>query len=197
VDGLGDTIEAKVEFSTRTAILQPARPDARPELPGLRSDVLGFDPPLVPLMRLEENLAEKLARFRRVIKSRDVYDLAMLGPQVRASLPLIREMTCFKAYLDIARDGLDAPTPFRGGGEYRGRAAHEVDDPDDLGLLVGGHADLPGLLAAIGEVYGQMGEPQGTLEERLARLNRADLYWAEQQHAQLRERYRVNPPAAH
>jgi len=27
-------------------------------------------------MRLEENLAKKLARFRRVIRSRDLYDLA-------------------------------------------------------------------------------------------------------------------------
>lgn len=78
VDGLGETMEAKIEFTRRPTLLMPTMPETRPDIPGFSPQLIGFDLPLVPLMRLEENLSEKLARFRRIIRSRDLYDLGLI-----------------------------------------------------------------------------------------------------------------------
>ena len=86
VDGVGTTMPSKLEFTGRPTLLPPIIPTARPEIGGVTPALLGFELPLIPLMRLEENLAEKLARFRRVIRSRDVYDLAEMGHLVRGQL---------------------------------------------------------------------------------------------------------------
>ena len=145
-------------------------------------------------MRLEENLAEKLARFRRIVRSRDVYDLSEMGREVRGQLDLIRQMLCFKVYLDIVRDGRVSSVPFRGGLEYVGRQVAEVVDPDDLGLMLGGSVDYASMLETIGAIFGPMGAPKGPLETRLATINQGDLYWAEQEYARLREAYRKSPP---
>ena len=86
-------------------------------------------------MRLEENLAEKLARFRRVIRSRDLYDLAEMGRDVRDQIDLVRQIVCFKVYFDVVRDGRESPSPFPAGPEYVGRKVVEIIDPDDLPTL--------------------------------------------------------------
>ena len=123
VDGVGTTMPSKLEFTRRSTLLPPIIPAARPEIGGVTPDLLGFEPPLIPLMRLEENLAEKLARFRRVIRSRDVYDLAEMGHLVRGQLDLVRQVLCFKVYLDIVRDGRESAVPFGSGPEFVGRTA--------------------------------------------------------------------------
>lgn len=194
VDGLGPTMETKLEFTHRPTMLPPVIPTSRPEISGISADLLGFELPLIPLMRLEENLAEKLARFRRIIRSRDVYDLSEMGREVRGQLDLIRQILCFKVYLDIVRDGRVSAAPFRGGPEYIGRQVAEVVDPDDLGLILGGKVDYASMLETIGAVFGPMSTPQGQLETRLATINRGDLYWAEEEYARLREAYRGSPP---
>lgn len=190
VDGIGETMEAKIEFARRPTLLPPVLPSTRASIPGISPDLLGFDLPLIPLMRLEENLAEKLARFRRVIRSRDLYDLAALGREVRESLPLIRQIVCFKVYFDVIRDGRVSPAPFQAGPEFVGRRAGEIIDPDDLGLIMGGRISYQPMLDTVAAIFGPMGAPAGNVEERLSRLNPADLWWAEQQYANLREAYR-------
>lgn len=194
VEGVGQTMAAKLEFTRRPTLLAPIIPTRRAETPGLSPDLLGFEPPLIPLMRLEENLAEKLARFRRVIRSRDTYDLAALGREVREQVDLIREIVCFKVYFDVVRDGRVSPAPFRAGPEFVGRLVEEIIDPDDLGLIVGGRVDYAPMLETVGALFGPMGLPAGEIESRLSLLNRGDLWWAEQQYARLREAYRVAPP---
>ena len=190
VEGLGETMEAKIEFSRRPILLAPVLPTERPQIPGFEPALLGFALPMVPLMRLEENLAEKLARFRRTIRSRDLYDLAALGHDVRTDLQLIRQIACFKVYFDVVRDGRESPAPFRAGPEFVGRTEDEIYDPDDLGLIMGGRVDYPLLLDEVAAMFGPMGGPQGELEQRLARLSAGDLWWAEEQYAALRARYR-------
>lgn len=121
VVGLGPTMDTKLEFTRRPTMLPPVVPVRRPAISGITPDLLGFELPLIPLMRLEENLAEKLARFRRIMRSRDVYDLSELGREVRDQLDLVRQMLCFKVYLDVVRDGRVSPAPFCGGPEFVGR----------------------------------------------------------------------------
>jgi len=194
VDGVGTTMSSKLEFTRRPTLLPPIVPAARPEIGGISPDLLGFKPPLIPLMRLEENLGEKLARFRRVIRSRDVYDLAEMGHLVRGQLDLVRQVLCFKVYLDIVRDGRDSAVPFRAGPEFVGRTAAEIVDPDDLGLILGGRVEFGPMLKRIGDVFGPMGAPQGAIESRLATVNRGDLFWAEGEYSRLRTAYRESPP---
>ncbi len=193
-DGVGQTMEAKIEFTRRPTLLAPMVPLRRAEIAGMSPDLLGFELPLIPLMRLEENLAEKLARFRRVIRSRDLYDLAEMGREVREQIALVRQIVCFKVYFDVVRDGRESPAPFLAGPEYVGRTSDEIVDPDDLGLIVGGRVDYAPMLATVGAMFGPMGAPQGDLETRLARINRGDLYWAEQEYGRLRTEYRATPP---
>ncbi len=194
VDGLGTTMSSKLEFTRRPTLLPPIVPAVRPEIGGITPDLLGFELPLIPLMRLEEILAEKLARFRRVIRSRDVFDLAEMGHSVRDRLDLVRLILCFKVYLDIVRDGRESTVPFRGGPEFVGRTVAEIIDPDDLGLILGGRVAYGPMLARIGDDFGPMGAPQGTVETRLALVNRGDLYWAEGEYMRLRTEYRAAPP---
>ncbi|MFN8629637.1 MAG: nucleotidyl transferase AbiEii/AbiGii toxin family protein [Chloroflexota bacterium] len=194
VDGLGETMEAKIEFTRRPTLLPPTMPETRPEIPGFSPQLIGFDLPLVPLMRLEENLSEKLARFRRIIRSRDLYDLAALGREVRDALPLIRLSACFKVYFDVVRDGRVSPAPFLAGPEFMNRTTDEIFDPDDLGLIMGGRVDYASMLGTIASMFGPMGTPQGELEERLAQLSPKDLWWAEQQYEELRTVYRSLSP---
>jgi predicted nucleotidyltransferase component of viral defense system len=69
----GSTIVAKMDFTTYGSLM-PAVMRARAALPGV--DVrLGFEPVQVPLMDLRENAAEKLARMRRHVVARDLFDL--------------------------------------------------------------------------------------------------------------------------
>jgi predicted nucleotidyltransferase component of viral defense system len=195
VPGIADaTMDTKIEFTRRRPLLPPVVPTRRPEISGVSPDLLGFDLPLVPIMRLEENLAEKLARFRRIVRSRDCYDLAETGREVRGALDLIRLIVCFKVYFDIVRDGRPSAVPFLAGPEYVGRKTVEIVDPDDLGLIVGGQVDYQEMLGAIGSIFGPMGSPSGPLEQRLAAVNKADLYWADGEYAQLAEQYRAAPP---
>ncbi len=196
VAGIGDTIEAKIEFTRRATMLPPTIPTERAPIPGISPELLGFELPMVPLMRLEENLAEKLARFRRVIRSRDLYDLSALGREVRDQLPLIRQILCFKVYFDIVRDGRASAVPFLAGPEFAGRTEPEIVDPDDLGLIMGGGVDYGAMLGTVGAMFGPMGPPAGDLEERLAAVNPADLWWAEQQYETLRAIHRSDQAGA-
>jgi predicted nucleotidyltransferase component of viral defense system len=63
----------------------------------------GFEVPTMPVMRQEEAIAEKLARFRRVDLARDLYDLAWYAGRPFDE-PLVRRLWVLKTYRDIVRD---------------------------------------------------------------------------------------------
>jgi len=175
----GETIDARLDFSLRPTLYPPER-RPRSEIPGVERRYLGFDPVDLPLMTLLENVAEKLARFRRQILGRDLYDLALLAPELRPHLTALREAVGFKVFFDLVEDGQPGTRPFRAGPEYAGRTAFQVVGFEDLGVLSGESQDCAALLAVIGSTYGVMGQPTGTIEIRLGQATRGDLFWAQQ-----------------
>jgi len=179
-DGIsGETIDAKLDFSPRLTLYPPER-RPRSEIPGVERRFLGFDPVDLPLVTILENVAEKLARFRRQILGRDLYDLARLGPEMRSQLPALREAALFKVFFDLVEDGQPGPKSFLAGPEYADRTAGQVVGFDDLGVLSGQPQDCSRLLAVVGSAYGAMGEPTGSIEIRLGKASRSDLFWAQQ-----------------
>lgn len=86
-------------------------------------DRYDFALPATPVVRVEEAVAEKLARYRRVSLARDLYDLqwyAAAGPMDQA---LVRRLWVLKVYRDIVVDG---------------RGGKPIDPADVLGHRVQG-----------------------------------------------------------
>lgn len=57
------------------------------------------------MVRIEEAVAEKLARFRRVSLARDLYDLQWFAAAGAMDEPLVRRLWVLKAYRDVVVDG--------------------------------------------------------------------------------------------
>jgi hypothetical protein len=94
-----------------------------------------FEPVSLPVMVLEELLAEKLAAFHRRGLLRDLYDLSMFQTRV-FDTGLVRKLTYLKVYTDVVEDGL-GEGPFDPGADIlRPRRAWEFPG-EDLGILVG------------------------------------------------------------
>lgn len=69
-----------------------------------------FEPVSLPVMTLEETLAEKLAAFRRRALVRDLYDLAWFSKGA-LNTDLVRRLTYLKVFIDVVEDDL-GPRPF-------------------------------------------------------------------------------------
>src|SRR5262249_2079311 len=102
--------------------------------------------PLLPVIRLEENIAEKVARLNRVTTARDMYDLAWIANH-RHELPdldtdLIRRLAVLKIWVDSNGVASAAahwkqghePSEFDPAVWLRERRAHEFD-MEDIGAL--------------------------------------------------------------
>jgi predicted nucleotidyltransferase component of viral defense system len=61
--------------------------------------------PALPVIRVEEALAEKLARYRRVSLARDLYDLQWFATQGSLDAALVRRLWVLKVYRDVVDDG--------------------------------------------------------------------------------------------
>ncbi|MGE0730666.1 MAG: nucleotidyl transferase AbiEii/AbiGii toxin family protein [Acidimicrobiia bacterium] len=98
-------IPARIDCSTKAPWLPPEHltPIALPI--HARYDI---PLPTVPVMRNEEVLAEKLARYRRASLARDLYDLAWYARGGPLNEPLIRRLTVLKVWYDVNDDGLGA-----------------------------------------------------------------------------------------
>ncbi len=124
IDGFTFTVEELVP--ARRALLRiesafgsptiPARIDITHELPWLTPDLIdpiampvhrAYGIPLRPtsVIRLEELLAEKLARYRRDSLARDLYDLAWFSTRAFDEA-LVRRLAVLKIWRDINVDGL-------------------------------------------------------------------------------------------
>ena len=98
------SLAAKIDLSTRglwlPSVIEPLVP-----LPiHKRYDVAM---PSIPVMSLEEQIAEKLARYRRASLARDLYDLAWCAERPFDE-PLVRRVWVLKCYFDLIDDGLGA-----------------------------------------------------------------------------------------
>ncbi len=75
----GERATAKMDFSTRGLWLPP---EWLPPIANPLHDLYRFDPPVVPVANLAENVAEKLARWQRISPIRDLWDVAYLARHV-------------------------------------------------------------------------------------------------------------------
>jgi len=126
---------------------------------------------------LRENLAEKLARARRSLLAKDIYDLGHLGPRLRGEMPVIRELVYLKVFGDVVVSGKGG-RPFFGGREYRNHAPAELLDTAEVGALVQRAIDWPALLRVVADVFGDgIGDPRDDRERRLAACETRDRYW--------------------
>ncbi len=93
---------AKIELSRHPLVLPPEHlsPVA---LPIHRQ--YDFTLPKLPVVRAEEAIAEKLARFRRVSLARDLYDLQWFVTQGGLNTDLVRRLWVLKVYRDVNHDG--------------------------------------------------------------------------------------------
>lgn len=126
-----------------------------------------YGPPVLPqlqVIRLEENIAEKISRLNRTTTARDLYDLAWLATHQRVigslDTDLIRRLAVLKIWVDA--HGVRAahanwkpghePRAFDPGHWLRGRVATEVDLAD-IGALAIPTPSLAELNAAIQAHY--------------------------------------------
>ena len=93
---------AKVELARRRLSL-PAEQLVPVPLP--IHDRYDFTIPKTPVVRVEEAVAEKLARYRRVSLARDLYDLQWFAAAGAMDEPLIRRLWVLKTYRDVVLDG--------------------------------------------------------------------------------------------
>lgn len=94
---LGAKIElARHALSLAPEILDPVR------LP--IHDRYDFVLPTTPVVRVEEALAEKLARYRRVSLARDLYDLQWFATSGALDESLVRRLWVLKVYRDVVVD---------------------------------------------------------------------------------------------
>ena len=96
------SIPAKVDISIRGVWLSPDLAEMVPLPIHKRYDVTL---PAIPVMRLEEVMAEKLARYRRSSLARDLYDLAWCADRP-FDQALVRRLWVLKSFFDIVDDHL-------------------------------------------------------------------------------------------
>lgn len=162
-------IDARLEVVPRTPWLEPDT------LPAIEFPVhMGYEftPVAIPVMSLEESLAEKLAAFRRRALIRDLYDLAWFGRQGAMNERLIRKLTYLKVYVDVVMEGLgDGPFDPR---EQIFRKSAEDFPAEDIGLLVG-NLDVTNWLAIVRDRFEFILNPT-SVESRWAACDPRDRY---------------------
>ncbi len=95
-------LPAKIDLSTRGLWIPPVHEELVPLPIHKRYDVVV---PAIAVMALEEQIAEKLARYRRSSLARDLYDLAWCAERP-FDKALVRRLWVLKVYFDIVDDGL-------------------------------------------------------------------------------------------
>lgn len=139
--------------------------------------------PLLPVVRLEENLAEKIARLNRVTPARDMYDLAWVADHhLRSGLDtdLIRRLAVLKVWVDncgVSTHDTTWPAAHSGAPFDPARWLRQRDpkdyDEDDIGVLAVPAPKFEALSAAISSSY-QFLAALDADEQVLARAQQAD-----------------------
>lgn len=150
-------------------------PVMRPWIPLPTHDRYGGPLPELPTVRLEENVAEKIARLNRRTFARDAYDLVWVArePGVELDRGLTRRLGVLKCWVDTnglttSNHAWSTITDARGFDSARWlepRAASAFDD-EQIGLLTIPPPDLEGLGRDLAFLYGWLADL--TAEERVA-----------------------------
>lgn len=138
----------------------------------------GFEIPLLPCARLEEILAEKIARLARRATARDASDLvwaATTSPHSRFSATTVRTLAVLKVWVDNHGLGPDwspavAPAPFD---PERWLSPRGDWDDEQIGLLATPPPTVQELEARLRQLYAWLDDLTDS-EARLARANAAD-----------------------
>jgi len=142
-----DVLGAAESLSSKLDVSPPPwlEPVERSWVPMPVHDTYGGPLPLLPVVRLEENLAEKIARLNRVTPARDMYDLAWLADHhLRTGLDagLIRRLAVLKVWVDncgvstydTAWPAAHSGAPLDPARWLRQRDVKEYDE-EDIGVL--------------------------------------------------------------
>lgn len=128
-----------------------------------------FAVPSVPAARVEEIIAEKLARYRRASLARDLYDLAWFAARPFHEA-LVRRLTVLKVWVDVVDDGL-GDAPFDTDQVLRQRAEREFQ-PEAIGYLTT-PVDIQRWAATIATRFAFLRDLDD-FEQRVARCSRVD-----------------------
>ncbi len=139
-------VAARIEVSQRPLLLAP---DALPLVPLPIHGRYDIELPPTPVIAVEEAIAEKLARFRRVSLARDLYDLAWFAHRPLDE-PLVRRLWVMKVYFDVVDDGR-GHKPLSPD-DVLGQRGPDAFLPEDIGYLTQ-PVDIPAWLAAVHARY--------------------------------------------
>ena len=139
-------IGARIEVSQRKLSLPP---DLLPMIPLPIHDRYDVSTPDTPIIAIEEAIAEKLARFRRVSLARDLYDLAWFANR-QLDHALVRRLWVMKVYFDVVEDGR-GDRPLSPDDVLRDQDPNAFA-PEDIGYLTQ-PVDIPAWLAIVHERY--------------------------------------------
>jgi predicted nucleotidyltransferase component of viral defense system len=167
------SIAGKLEVSTRAVWLTAM---ALAPVPVAVHKAYEFLPVTLPVMGLEETIAEKLAAFRRRKLGRDLYDLAWLAKRPFDE-DLVRQVAYLKVYHDVTVDGLGRG-PFDPSDEILGPIDANTIDAEDIGLLAG-RCDPEEWIHTVRERFRFLSRPTAA-ERRWAACSLADRYAASQ-----------------
>lgn len=163
----GETeVPARLDLGRRSLWL---RPEVLSALPLPIHERYDFALPPVPTSRIEEVIAEKLARYRRGSLARDLYDLAWLASRPFDE-PLVRRLTTLKIWCDVVDDGL-GERPFDPEEILRPRDEAEFK-PEAIGYLTT-PVDVPGWVRIVRDRFSFLHDLD-EVERRLARCSLAD-----------------------
>jgi predicted nucleotidyltransferase component of viral defense system len=153
-------------------------PERRPFVPHDTHRRYGFELPPLVVVRLEEILAEKIARLTRIATARDASDLvwaATTAPHFEFSTQLVRSLAMLKVWVD--NHGLGpawqealAPRPFEPDAWFSPRARW---DDEQIGHLAHPPPSLSELEAEMHHLYSWLGDLTEE-EQRWARANARD-----------------------
>lgn len=121
---------AKVELARHQLSLEP---EILEPVPLPIHDRYDFTLAPTPVVRIEEAVAEKLARYRRVSLARDLYDLQWFAGAGAMDEPLVRRLWVLKVYRDVVIDGRGTK-PVDPTEVLRVRTAHDFRT-EDIGYL--------------------------------------------------------------
>jgi len=136
----------------------------------------GFEIPPTPVVCLEEAIAEKLARYRRVSLARDLYDLQWFAGTGAFDSARVRLLWILKTYLDVVVDGRGGK-PIRPQDVLRSRSPAEFR-PEDIGYLTE-PVRIEQWIETVRTRYAFLAEVNGE-EARYLPCNARDLYAVEE-----------------
>ena len=151
-----------------------------------------FALPPTPVVRVEEAVAEKLARYRRVSLARDLYDLQWYATGGVMDQPLVRRLWVLKVYRDVVVDGRGTK-PIDPAEVLANRTAKDFR-PEDIGYLTK-PVRIDEWIATVRTRYAFLADLDAR-ERRWVEGNERDIYEVETNLAEIERKTHPLPPGS-